>query len=193
MNTNKHLLIAAAVVLATLSVTGKAHAGFRKWWNTEVKPTLQGKRQLRIKPYVKLSHRGNQVLLRKNAFKIKLGGVTLQTTDLRRFVARGACVYATGAYLRCMGPALYREVRRMKNRLGNGGRILGGNYNHGGRIPGGNYNHGRQYPNNWRYQQQLRLQRERWLRYQQQLRLRQLQANPYWRAMQCRRFGRYCY
>lgn len=113
MNTSfqKRLLIATVFFCSML--TGNANAGLLKWLNTEVIPTVKGERPLAIKPYVSFSHGDTQIKLSDNAAMVKVGGITVQTQQLKLRLAQAGCIATTGDVFSCAPDIVEREAKKL--------------------------------------------------------------------------------
>jgi len=86
--------------------------GVGKWVGKEAIPTVIGKRKLEIKPYIRLSHNGQDIVrVSKDAAYVHFAGVTLQTKELKRRLAEIGCTYSSGSIV-CAGSLLYDEAVR---------------------------------------------------------------------------------
>ncbi|SCY01875.1 hypothetical protein [Pseudomonas sp. NFACC37-1] len=98
-------------MLATFSVVGDAQAGIFKWIKNEAVPTIQGKRPIVLKEYIKISSGADQIKLGDDSLMIKMGGITVKTGQLRLRLAQGACVWATGDVVTCAPDFIERQIK----------------------------------------------------------------------------------
>jgi hypothetical protein len=91
-----------------------ADASILKWIKREALPTITGQRPVVIKDYVSVKSGATQIKLGKNSLLVKVGGVTIQTNDLRLRLAQAGCVYATGGDVATCAPdVIDREARKI--------------------------------------------------------------------------------
>lgn len=99
-----HHRVFLSSILCVLGLSySTAEAGLGKWFKTEFIPTITGKRPLKIKPYIKLTHNNGKFRFEweGNRVKIKLGDVTLQTSQLEERIRQvQSCVFKQN-YVEC--------------------------------------------------------------------------------------------
>lgn len=99
--------------LCVLVISFDAQADLLKYFDTEVKPILTGKKALVIKPYISISSGANKIKFGKDAAMIKVGGITVQTTQLQKRLLQAGCVYATGDVMKCAPDVIDREAKKL--------------------------------------------------------------------------------
>jgi hypothetical protein len=107
------LFLAVVVLLTNTTV---AFAGLDDWIEREVIPTITGDRPLEIKPYVRVTHNNKRLFqLGENDLYINIGGVTVQTRQLKQRLLQAGCVIETGNVAACAPDVLERELQNIAN------------------------------------------------------------------------------
>lgn len=97
--------------------SASAYAGFFKWMHSEALPTVFGQRQINIDPSrITITHNGKTYLeINQDSASIKIGDISIKTTQLRKRLAQAGCIYASGNPFRCAPDILEREINAITN------------------------------------------------------------------------------
>ncbi|MGJ7614154.1 MULTISPECIES: hypothetical protein [unclassified Variovorax] len=94
-----------------------AHAGLIKWINNEALPTLSGRKPVVIKPYVSIKSKNIFMMqVGPDSGMIKVGDVTVKTSQLAKRLAQAGCIAATsGNVLACAPDVIEKNARDLFN------------------------------------------------------------------------------
>ncbi len=97
--------------------SASAYADFFKWMHSEALPTVFGQRPIKIDPNrITITHDGKTYFeINQDSASIKIGDISIKTTQLRKRLAQAGCIYASGNPFRCAPDILEREINALTN------------------------------------------------------------------------------